>query len=93
MNNIFVILLIVILIFIYFLKQNIFRENFKSTDNIYQSINMDPLKKNIIQSPYSTEPNVDYQAYLNSISGYDGATRSYSNPFYAQQIASGLDTN
>jgi hypothetical protein len=26
-------------------------------------------------------------------SGYDSATRSYLNPYFAQQVAQGLDTN
>jgi hypothetical protein len=42
---------------------------------------------------YPTQSDIDYQDDLNVISGYDGATRSYNNPFYAQQIASGLDTD
>ncbi len=43
--------------------------------------------------PNSTQPNVDYQDYLNKTSGYDSGTRSYNNPFYAQSVASGLDTH
>ena len=93
MNINFVILLIIILIIIFLLKQNIFKENFKSLDNLYLNISRDPLKKQIISPPYPTEPNVDYQGYLNSISDYDSATRSYFNPYYAQQVAAGLDTN
>lgn len=32
--------------------------------------------------------------YFNDIpSGYDSSTRSYMNPYFAQQVAQGLDTN
>jgi hypothetical protein len=38
-----------------------------------------------------------YRSYLNYFddipSGYDSATRSYYNPYFAQQVAQGLDTN
>ena len=38
-----------------------------------------------------------YRSQLNYFddtpSGYDPATRSYYNPYFAQQVAQGLDTN
>ena len=43
--------------------------------------------------PNSTQPNIDYQDYLDNSSGYNSATRGYSNPYYADSVAAGLDTN
>ena len=74
-------------------NKNVKKEKFIMIDpNIYQNTGFNYPTSRYILPPYPTEPDVDYQAYLNSISGYNGATRSYSNPIYAQQIANDLDT-
>ncbi len=99
MNFTLIIILIIILIAFYFFNNDF--EKFKllydnSPQSIgysnYKPIGYNPWKQQIITPPNSTEPNVDYQDYLNEISGYDGASRSYNNPYYANAVASGLDT-
>lgn len=43
------------------------------------------------QIPFMLRPQLNY---FNDIpSGYDSATRSYNNPYFAQQVAQGLDSN
>lgn len=98
-----ILVIILVLIFVGFYLYNNNFENFRllddrasqtigySNDNI-QNIGYNTWKQKYIEQPYPTEPNVDYQDYLNEISGYDGATRSYNNPYYAQTVADGLDT-
>lgn len=100
MNLTFIIILIIVIIGFYLYNNN--SENFKLlydsspqtigySNNQYQNIGYNPLQKNIMP-PYPTEPDVDYQDYLNEISGYDSGSRSYQNPYYAQAVAAGLDT-
>jgi hypothetical protein len=99
MNLILIIILIVILVVYYFYNNS--SEKFRLLYDVspqsigygnYKPIGYNPWKQQYIMPPDSTEPNVDYQDYLNEISGYDGASRSYNNPYYAQAIAAGLDT-
>ena len=66
--------------------------NLSSKHNIYESIGV-PNKILYLSPPNSTQPNVDYQDYLNEVSGYDAGTRGYNNPYYALGVAAGLDTN
>ncbi len=95
----FVICLLILLVVIYltgFMKNNKndkFTVNSNSNSNIYESIGVVPNKLLYIRPPNPSQPNVDYQDYLNEVSGYDSATRGYSNPFYAANVAAGLDTN
>lgn len=96
MNKFFIVILLIAIAVIYFINSTI-KDNFIMIDpNIYLNTGfnepIDKFRSKFIQPPYPTEPDVDYQAYLNSISGYNGASRSYVNPIYAQQIAAGLDT-
>ena len=79
----FILTLIIILVIFYLYNKNYDTENFNQYAqlNRYQSL-----------KPYTTEPNIDYQNYLNENSGYDGATRSYYNPYFAKTVADGLDT-
>jgi len=92
MNLIFVIILVIIIIIFYASK---FIEQF----NISQNLNNQYGKIKFLIPPNSTQQiqpiqsDIDYQDYLDNISGYDSATRTYDNPFYAQKIASQLDTN
>lgn len=92
-SNFFFILLVVLVI-IYlteFIKSN---ENFYNVNsNIYESVGIIPSKLLFLNPPNSTQPNVDYQDYLNEISGYDSGTRGYNNPIFAANVAAGLDTN
>ena len=44
---------------------------------------------NYSRMPFFYGPQFNY--YSNMISGYDSATRSYYNPYYAQQIAQDLE--
>jgi hypothetical protein len=99
MNNIFVIILVIILVVIYLgfdcskTKSSVEKERFIMIDsNIYSNVSTreNPYSR-YIMPPLPTEPDVDYQAYLNTVSGYNSASRSYNNPFYAQSIARGLD--
>lgn len=41
--------------------------------------------------PFMYRPQLNY--FDDTPSGYDSATRSYYNPYFAQQVAQGLDTN
>ena len=43
------------------------------------------------QIPFIYRPQLNY--FDDTPSGYDSATRSYYNPYFAQQVAQGLDTN
>ena len=82
MNFNFVIILIIILVLFYF---------WKSIN--YEKFRLSPLYSNNYY--YMNHPqisDIDYQAYLNTTSGYDSATRTYDNPLFAQQVADGLDT-
>lgn len=92
-SNFVIILLIILVIFYYtgFIKS---KENFRGVNsNIYESINAVPNKLLYLTPPNPYQPNVDYQDYLNDVSGYDSATRGYYNPVYANDVAAGLDTN
>ena len=93
MNINFVYILLVILV-LFWLFEFFEKEKFEMIDNnIYQNLNSNKSNKYFIYtSPtYFAEIEPDYQAYLNNVSGYDGATRSYNNPLYAQKIARELD--
>jgi len=92
----FVISLLVILVVLYLTKFISSDEGFRvfnSNSNIYESISAVPNKMLYLSPPNTTQPNVDYQDYLNEISGYDSGTRGYNNPVYAANVAAGLDTN
>ena len=41
--------------------------------------------------PFLYRPQLHY--FDDTPSGYDSSTRSYYNPYFAQQVAQGLDTN
>ncbi len=41
--------------------------------------------------PFMYRPQLNY--FDDTPSGYDSATRSYYNPYFAQQVAQGLDTD
>lgn len=89
----FIVILLIVLVIIY-LYNFIKKEEFGGiNNNIYESIGLVPNKLLYLTPPNSKQPDIDYQDYLNNISGYDGATRSYNNQYYAQAVASGLDTN
>lgn len=94
----FVICLLVLLVVIYlsgFMKINKSEEfiNSSSKSNIYESIGIVPSKMLYLEPPNPSQPNVDYQDWLNEVSGYDAGTRGYDNPVYAADVAAGLDTN
>jgi len=100
----FVIFLLILLVVIYlsdFMKINKSEGfiNSSSKSNIYESIGVVPNKTlylippNQLNPPNPTQPNVDYQDWLNEVSGYDSGTRGYDNPIYASNVAQGLDTN
>ena len=93
----FVILLLILLVIIYLSGciQNHKNEEFTLNpySNIYESVDIVPSKMLYLRPPSPLEPNVDYQDYLNEVSGYDSGTRGYNNPVYAVDIAAGLDTN
>lgn len=92
----FVIILLVALVVIYLTKFIGNDEGFRvfnSNSNIYESIGTVPNKMLYLTPPNPTQPNVDYQDWLNEVSGYDAGTRGYSNPVYAVDVAAGLDTN
>ena len=61
--------------------------------NIYEPIDIVPSKMLFSRPPNPLQPNVDYQDYLNEVSGYDSGTRGYNNPYFAAKIAADLDTN
>jgi hypothetical protein len=89
----FVICLLVLLVVIY-LTGFISKEGFNnSNNNIYESVGIVPSKMLYLTPPNPLQPNVDYQDYLNEVSGYDAGSRGYTNPLYAKNIAAGLDTN
>lgn len=93
----FIILLIVLLAIIYLFefmsKEN--NEGFRNSySNIYASVDRGvPDKLLYLRPPNPLQPNIDYQDYLNDISGYDSGTRGYDNPIFAAGVAAGLDTN
>lgn len=92
----FIIVLIIILAIFYFIQFSNKNEGFRTFDsnsNIYESIGAVPNKLLYLTPPNPTQPNVDYQDYLNELSGYDAGTRGYFNPIYADDVAMGLDTN
>lgn len=92
----FVIGLLIILVVIYltkFIGDNEGFRVFNSNSNIYESISTVPNKMLYLTPPNPTQPNVDYQDWLNEVSGYDAGTRGYNNPVYAANVAAGLDTN
>lgn len=96
----FVIVLLLALVTIYLTK---FFEGFEgfegfrvfnSNSNVYESIDgIVPNKMLYFTPPNSTQPDIDYQDYLNEVSGYDAGTRGYNNLTYAADVAAGLDTN
>lgn len=88
--------LLLILVAIYltnFIGDNEGFRVFKSNSNIYDSVGIVPSKMLYLTPPNSSQPDVDYQDWLNEVSGYDSGTRGYSNPVYASDVAAGLDTN
>jgi hypothetical protein len=92
----FVICLLILLVVIYltgFMKNNNEKFTLNPNSNIYESIGVVPNKLLYLTPPSPLQPNVDYQDYLNEVSGYDSGTRGYSNPYYAANVAAGLDTN
>jgi hypothetical protein len=46
---------------------------------------------NFAPIPFIFKPQLNY--FDDMPGGYDSATRSYYNPYFAQQVAQGLDTN
>lgn len=93
-NFIFGLLLVLVIIYLTnFIGNNEGFRVFNSNSNIYESLGVMPNKILYLTPPNSTQPNVDYQDYLNEVSGYDSGTRGYSNPIYAADVAAGLDTN
>ena len=96
MFSIFVTILLTILIVFYltnFIRKDENFSAFNSNSNIYESIGVVPSKILYLSPPNSSQPNVDYQDWLNEVSGYDSGTRGYNNPIYATNVATGLDTN
>ena len=92
----FVIGLLILLVVIYLCEYMNRNENFRNTNvnsTIYESVGIVPSKMLYLTPPNPSEPNIDYQDYLNEVSGYDAGTRGYNNPLYAVKVASGLDTN
>lgn len=90
----FFICLLLILVVIYLINTSNNVEGFKVSNNknIYESVETVPNKMLYLIPPNSTQPDLDYQDYLNEISGYDSGTRGYDNLTYAVNIAAGLDT-
>ena len=82
MNYYFILILIIILVIFNFWKSTGL-ENFL----LYPFYNT---AYNNINQP--TMADIDYQADLNKVSGYDSGTRGYLNPRYAQQVANDLST-
>jgi hypothetical protein len=92
-NFIFGLLLVLVIIYLTnFISNNEGFRVFNSNSNIYESVGIMPSKILYLTPPNPTQPNVDYQDYLNEVSGYDAGTRGYSNPVYAANVAAGLDT-
>jgi len=92
----FIVGLLVVLVVLYLTKFIRVDEGFRvfnSNSNIYESIGTVPNKILYLSPPNSSQPNVDYQDWLNEVSGYDAGTRGYSNPIYAVDVAAGLNTN
>jgi hypothetical protein len=94
----FVICLLVLLVVIYLSGFMIINKsegfiNSSSKSNIYESIGVVPSKLLYLTPPNPTQPDVDYQDWLNEVSGYNAGTRSYDNYAYAADVAAGLDTN
>lgn len=101
----FVIVLLLALVIIYLTKFMVDVNNddddddegfrvFNSNANIYESIDgIVPNKMLYFTPPNSAQPDIDYQDYLNEVSGYDAGTRGYNNLTYATDVAAGLDTN
>lgn len=88
----FVVCLLIILAIFYIIEFMYKKENFVGfvDQNIYESIGSVPRKT--LYFP-RFESDIDYQANLNDISGYDAGTRGYDNPLYAMNVARGLNTN
>lgn len=92
----FIVGLLVVLVVLYLTKFIRVDEGFRvfnSNSNIYESIGTVPNKILYLSPPNSSQPNVDYQDWLNEVSGYDAGTRGYDNYAYAADVAAGLDTN
>ena len=94
----FIICLLVLLSVIYLFDFMIINKserfiNLSSKTNVYESIGVVPNKMLYLTPPNPTQPDVDYQDWLNEVSGYDSGTRGYDNYAYATNIAAGLDTN
>jgi hypothetical protein len=86
-----IVIMVVICVFTYYGF-----ENFSSMDQQYASVPrmMSPkLQMTGNGMPLTSQPDIDYQSYLNSMSGYDSATRGYDNPYFTQNVMDGLDTN
>ncbi len=76
MNKIFFILILIIIFII--LKMYPFNK-----ENFYSNINYSPI-------PWIFYPKLNY--FDSEPTGYDSGTRSYSNPYFALEVAQGLDT-
>lgn len=92
----FVIILLVFLVVLYvvrYFEKNEFFGNYDS--NIYESIGSGivPSKMLYFSPQNNSISDIDYQDYLNEVSGYDSGTRGYNNLNYAVDVAAGLDTN
>lgn len=62
-----------------------------STKNTFKNENFDLFNFNNYQSlPFLRLPPINY--YSSIPTGYDSGTRGYYNPYFAQQVAQGLDT-
>jgi len=82
MNTYFILILLIILVFFYFSK-SLGLEGFllfPFYDYTFYNYNQ------------PTMADIDYQADLNMVSGYDSGSRGYFNPYYAQKIANDLST-
>lgn len=92
----FVICLLILLVVIYlsnFMKSNEEFRNLNLNSNIYESVGIVPSKILYLTPPNPSQPNIDYQNWLDEVSEYDAGTREYNNPVYAEDVAAGLDTN
>lgn len=93
-NLIICLLIILVIIYLFdFMNINEGFANNSSKTNIYKSVDLIPNKMLYLSPPNTDQPNVDYQDWLNEVSGYDSGTRGYDNYTYAADVASGLDTN
>lgn len=93
-NLIICLLIILVIIYLFdFMNINEGFANNSSKTNIYKSVGLTPNKMLYLSPPNTDQPNVDYQDWLNEVSGYDSGTRGYDNYTYAADVASGLDTN